>query len=305
MEAQLISLVSFAGIASACGAVLLGARDVLRRRETVQPEVVRRLPRRSRETDQSSLTGRFDHWFERTLYLSGWPLNPQAAMLLHVLVAVLLGGSVFVLTENPLLTGIAAIAGFMAVLLWMIVSQRRRVAKFSEQLPGALDLLARAVRAGESLDQAIDLVGRSSHEPLATEFRRCSGQLQMGLSLAATMEGLTDRFDLIDVRILANTLATHRDIGGNLAETLERLAEVIRDRRAFRRQLKSVTGAGRFTALFIATLGPLLFGYMFIFQPDYGRKLLEDPLGRTLLTYAVISQLVGLFWVMRLLKSDY
>lgn len=305
METQLISLVSFAGIASACGAVLLGARDVLRRRETVQPEVVRRLPRRSRETDQSSLTGRFDHWFERTLYLSGWPLNPQAAMLLHVLVAVLLGGSVFVLTENPLLTGIAAIAGFMAVLLWMIVSQRRRVAKFSEQLPGALDLLARAVRAGESLDQAIDLVGRSSHEPLATEFRRCSGQLQMGLSLAATMEGLTDRFDLIDVRILANTLATHRDIGGNLAETLERLAEVIRDRRAFRRQLKSVTGAGRFTALFIATLGPLLFGYMFIFQPDYGRKLLEDPLGRTLLTYAVISQLVGLFWVMRLLKSDY
>ncbi len=305
MEAHLISLVSFAGIASACGAVLLGARDVLRRRETVQPEVVRRLPRRSRETDQSSLTGRFDHWFERTLYLSGWPLNPQAAMLLHVLVAVLLGGSVFVLTENPLLTGIAAIAGFMAVLLWMIVSQRRRVAKFSEQLPGALDLLARAVRAGESLDQAIDLVGRSSHEPLATEFRRCSGQLQMGLSLAATMEGLTDRFDLIDVRILANTLATHRDIGGNLAETLERLAEVIRDRRAFRRQLKSVTGAGRFTALFIATLGPLLFGYMFIFQPDYGRKLLEDPLGRTLLTYAVISQLVGLFWVMRLLKSDY
>jgi len=305
VETQLISLVSFAGIASACGAVLLGARDVLRRRETVQPEVVRRLPRRSRETDQSSLTGRFDHWFERTLYLSGWPLNPQAAMLLHVLVAVLLGGSVFVLTENPLLTGIAAIAGFMAVLLWMIVSQRRRVAKFSEQLPGALDLLARAVRAGESLDQAIDLVGRSSHEPLATEFRRCSGQLQMGLSLAATMEGLTDRFDLIDVRILANTLATHRDIGGNLAETLERLAEVIRDRRAFRRQLKSVTGAGRFTALFIATLGPLLFGYMFIFQPDYGRKLLEDPLGRTLLTYAVISQLVGLFWVMRLLKSDY
>jgi len=305
VEAHLISLVSFAGIASACGAVLLGARDVLRRRETVQPEVVRRLPRRSRETDQSSLTGRFDHWFERTLYLSGWPLNPQAAMLLHVLVAVLLGGSVFVLTENPLLTGIAAIAGFMAVLLWMIVSQRRRVAKFSEQLPGALDLLARAVRAGESLDQAIDLVGRSSHEPLATEFRRCSGQLQMGLSLAATMEGLTDRFDLIDVRILANTLATHRDIGGNLAETLERLAEVIRDRRAFRRQLKSVTGAGRFTALFIATLGPLLFGYMFIFQPDYGRKLLEDPLGRTLLTYAVISQLVGLFWVMRLLKSDY
>lgn len=305
MEAHLISLVSFAGIASACGAVMLGARDLLGGREAIQAEVLRRLPRRSREGEQASLTGRFDHWFERTLYLSGWPINALTAMLLHVFAAVVLGGSVFVLTENLLLTAIAAVAGFTVVMLWMIACQRRRVAKFSEQLPGALDLLARAVRAGESLDQAIDLVGRSSHDPLATEFRRCSGQLQMGLSLASTLEGLTERFDLIDVRILANTLATHRDIGGNLAETLERLAEVIRDRRAFRRQLRSVTGAGRFTALFIATLGPLLFGYLFIFQPDYGRKLLDDPLGRTLLAYAVISQVVGLFWVMRLLKSDY
>ena len=305
MEAHLISLVSFAGIASACGAVLLGARDLWIGREAAQTEVLRRLPRRNREAESPTLVGRFDHWFERTLYLSGWPLNSLAAMLLHVLVAVVLGAAVFLLTENTLLTATAALAGFAVVLLWMVVSQRRRVAKFSEQLPGALDLLARAVRAGESLDQAIDLVGRSSHEPLATEFRRCSGHLQMGLSLSNTLEGLTERFDLIDVRILANTLSTHRDIGGNLAETLERLAEVIRDRRAFRRQLKSVTGAGRFTALFIATLGPLLFGYMFIFQPEYGRKLLDDPLGRTLLTYAVISQVVGLLWVMRLLKSDY
>lgn len=305
MDAQLISLVSFAGIASACGAVLLGARDLWLGRESAQAEAVRRMPRRKHQPGDGSMVGRFDHWFERTLYLSGWPLNVMAAMLLHVLAATVVGGIVFILSDDLLLTAIAGTAGFFAVMLWMMASQRRRVAKFSEQLPGALDLLARAVRAGESLEQAIDLVGRSSHEPLATEFRRCSGHLAMGLSLPATMEGLAERFDLLDVRIFTNTVATHRDIGGNLAETLERLAEVIRDRRAFRRQLKSVTGAGRFTALFIATLGPLLFGYMFIFQPEYGRKLLDDSLGRTLLTYAVISQVVGLLWVSRLLKSDY
>lgn len=305
MEIQLVMILSFAGIASACGAVFLGARELLVGQDNAAAELVKRLPRRKHEERNSSLSGRIDQWFERTLYLSGWPLNAMAAMLLHILVATALGALVFVFSENLLLTAVAAVFGFVAVLLAMIVAQQRRVAKFSEQLPGALDLLARAVRAGESLDQAIDLVGRSSHDPLSTEFLRCSGHLQMGLSLQGTMEGLTERFDLMDVRIFANTLATHRDIGGNLAETLERLAEVIRDRRAFGRQLKSVTGAGRFTALFIASLGPLLFGYMFLFQREYIEQMMEDSLGRSLLIYAVISQVVGLLWVSRLLKSDY
>lgn len=305
MDAQLVSLLSFAGIASACGAVFLGARDLVARRTVQELEVIRRLPRRKREDDATSLSARFDRWFERTLYLSGWPMNALSAMLLHLLVAILLGGTAFILTDDVLLASVGAVFGFMAVLMSMVVSRQRRVAKFLEQLPGALDLLARAVRAGESLDQAIDLVGRSSHDPLATEFRRCAGHLQMGLSLPATMEGLTERFDLMDVRILANTLATHRDVGGNLAATLERLSDVIRDRRAFQRQLKSVTGAGRFTAMFIASLGPLLFGYLFIFQPEYAERMLNDPLGQAMLIYALISEVVGLLWVARLIKSDY
>ena len=303
MDAQLISILSFAGIASACGAVLLGLRDIMRPKTAVEVKpTIRRLPRRAEASEGS--VGKFDRWFERTLYLSGWELSPLAAMLLHVLVATVLGGTVFVLTDNLLLSSLSATMGFVMVMVALVISQRRRVAKFLELFPGSLDLLARAVRAGESLDQAIDLVGQSSREPLATEFRRVAGQLEMGLSVASAMESLTNRVDMIDVRIFANTLAMHRDTGGNLAATLERLAEVIRDRRAFRRQLKSVTGAGRFTALFIAALGPLLFGYMFIFQPQYGHALLNDSLGKVLLAYAVVSQIVGLFWVSRLLKSD-
>ncbi len=303
MDTQLISILSFAGIASACGAALLGLRDIFGSKATPEPRTtIRRLPRPAEEAPSG--VGKFDQWFERTLYLSGWELTPTAAMLLHLLVALALGGAVFVFTENILLTGIVAVAGFTLVLTILIAAQRRRVRKFVEQFPGSLDLLARAVRAGESLDQAIDLVGNSSREPLSTEFRRVAGQLEMGLSVSAAMKSLTTRMDLVDVRIFANTVSMHREVGGNLATTLERLAEVIRDRRAFHRQLKSVTGAGRFTALFIATLGPLLFGYMFFFQRQYAESLLNDPVGRVLLGYAVVSQLVGLFWVSRLLKSD-
>ncbi len=304
MEAQLISLLSFAAIASGCGAVLLGLRDVVGPRRTAEGPTLRRLPRHLEESAEAGSIGQFDSWFESTLYQSGWALSPMGAVLLHLFVALCVGGLVFLLTENLLLTGLSGLAGFAAVMVALVLAQRRRVRKFLEQFPGSLDLLARAVRAGESLEQAIDLVGESSREPLSTEFRRCAGHLEMGLSVAATMRGLTRRMDLVDVRIFANTLSMHRDIGGNLATTLERLAEVIRDRRAFQRQIKSVTGAGRFSAMFIATLGPLLFAYMFVFQPEYGQGLLNDRIGQLMLSYAVVSQLVGLFWVSRLVKSD-
>lgn len=305
MEGQLISLLSFAALASACGAVLLGLRDLFTPRPSASDvPSVRRLPRGIEQEENAGTIRRFDSWFERTLYMSGWPLSPVAAVLLHLMSSLLFAGPVYIVTDNLLLTAIAGLFGFAIVLISMVIAQRRRVKKFLEQFPGALDLLARAVRAGESLEQAIELVGESARDPLSTEFRRCSGQLDMGLSVSATMQGLTRRMDLVDVRIFANTLSMHRDVGGNLAATLERLAEVIRDRRSFQRQLKSVTGAGRFTALFIATLGPLLFAYLFIFQPQYGEGLLNDKVGQVMLGYAVVSQLVGLFWVSRLLKND-
>ena len=106
------------------------------------------------------------------------------------------------------------------------------------------------------------------------------------------------------VRIFSSAISVHRDAGGNIAETLERLARVIRDRRNYHRQMRAVTGAGRISVLVIAALGPLLFAYLFLFQPEYGQGLWEDSVGRGMLMLAVVLQVVGLFWVSRLLKSD-
>lgn len=303
MNANLVSLLAFGGVASVSGAVLLAFRDLCRRPEA-HSTLAAQLPRLPAEAPRSWLA-RFDWWFQRTVIMSGLDVTPTAAVLMAVLIGLVASGAAFLAVGEHLLVPVAGLAGVMAAIAALVIYKRRRMNQFERVFPGALDLLARAVRAGESLDQAISLVASSASEPVATEFQRCARHLEMGISMAAAMRALAQRVDSMDVRIFSNTLAAHRASGGNLALTLERLAQVIRDRQQYRRHLKSVTGAGRFSIYLIASLGPILFVYLFLFQPEYGHPLWENPLGRILLTAAVVSQIIGLAWVSRLLKPVY
>lgn len=306
LSTNMVAVLSFAGIFSAVGAILLGVRDLFFRRDpnAELTREIRRLPA-FQDATSLSLPARVDLWLERTLYWSGLGISAVESVLLILLLALSGGGVVFLGTDNELFAAIAGFASVVGVLVFLEIRKRRRLSAFHNQFPAALELLARAVRAGESFDQAIELTGESSIDPVGTEFRRCSRQLELGLGLAPCMRALARRTDLLDVRIFATTVTVHREAGGNLPITLERLAEVMRERAAYQRQLKSVTAAGRFSAMLILVTGPLLFAYMFLFQPQYGATLLDDPLGRILLSAAVVCELVGTFWVSRLVKAEY
>lgn len=303
---NLIALIAFLGIASALAAIAWGARDLFGRNsdEDAAPQTLKRLPRFEEEANPGLLR-QIDQWLDRTLYWSGLQINGLAASLLVLLVVLAAGGAAFVATENEMFAAVAGLVGFGLVIVSLEVRKRRRLRRYEEQFPAALDLLARAVRAGESVEQAMGVVGEALREPAGPEFQRCAGQLDLGLSLAASMRSLSQRVDQMDTRIFATTLSVHRDSGGNLPITLERLAEVIRDRMSYQRQLRSVTAAGRYSALLIAVIGPLLFGYFFVVHPDYGGKLTNDPVGRYLLVVAIVSEVIGIAWIMRLLRSDY
>jgi tight adherence protein B len=306
--ANLVSLISFASIASGCGALFLGVRELFiwGGRDAALKRELRRLPRlRDEDTTNPGMIEVFDAWFERTLYVSGTNLTPMEGVLLIVLVALAGGGAVFLATSSELFTMFVAAILVTLVMVTLVILSRRRMAQFELQFPMALDLLARAVRAGESFDQSLSLVGEASEEPIRSELKRCAKQLELGLGMQTCMKGLAQRFNLMDVRIFTAAVAVHREAGGNLSVTLERLAEVIRDRHSYHRQLRSVTGAGRLSSMLITALGPILFTYLFVFQPDYGRKLVEDPMGHWMLIVAVILQLVGIVWVLNLLKSDF
>ena len=303
---DIVVLIAFACIVVTVTAVLLVIKKIFfpsRQRRTRLRDAVRTVPRADRQNH--SAIGAVDHWLERTVYLSGLGMGTGTAVALLVVAVLGTGGITFVLTENPAITIIVGLFTTTVIICWLEISKRRRLQAFEIQFPTALDILSRAVRAGESLEQAIDLVASASRDLVSTEFRRCSKQLEMGLSVPATMEAMTQRIGSMDVRIFSNTLSIHRELGGNLPETLERLAAVIRDRHEYIRQVKSVTSAGRFSIMLVLALGPLLFGYMFLFQADYGNALWQDPTGRLMLIGAAVSQVAGIIWVMQVLKRDY
>lgn len=305
-SANLIALLSFAGIASAITALLWGIRDAFSRRDP-KSELQRQLKRLPtfRDDAPSGLIGKLDLYLERTLYWSGFGLTAMEAALAAVFLVLAVGGAIFVGTEDEMLAAIGGLASLGVMAVALEVRKRTRLRRYEAQFPAALDLLARAVRAGESVEQAMGVVGEAMRDPVGPEFQRCARQLEMGLSLAACMRALGRRVDQMDTRIFATTLSVHREAGGNLPVTLERLSEVIRDRMSYHRQLRSVTAAGRYSALLIAVVGPLLFAYFFLVQPEYGGRLLTDPLGRWLLVYAVGAELIGLAWIFRMVRSEY
>jgi tight adherence protein B len=308
-----VTLFSFVGLASAVTAGGLLVRDLFFAKsgqdgsdeETADAEPLGRLSLARDAEQPGGLVQRLDGRYSRLVAESGVSMDALSVTLIQVLSGLLLGGVLLLWSEDLLQGTVAFLIGLFLPLPYLVLRRSRRQQRIQAQLADVVDLMARATRAGESLEQSIEMVGTRAAEPLATEFRRCAKHLQMGLALPAAMRALVHRVPMMEVRILATTLSVHRQTGGNLAVTLERMARVIRDRLAYRRQLRTVTAAGRFSATLIAMAGPLLFLFMFAFQREYASKLLTLPLGNMLLGGAVVLEIIGVFWLSRLLRREY
>jgi len=313
VDLSLITVVCFVAVIAAAGAGAMLLRDLALpgspssgRGLTLHGRRVglRRRPTVFDQTPARSVSGRIDQAFDQLVLESGWDCTPIAGFLL-VLASGLLGGGLLWSYYDDLLAGIAGMTiGMLVPLVVMTVQRARRMHAVREELPYVLDLLARAVRAGESLDQAIAMVGNETKGLLGREFLQCARQLDMGRSVETVVKSLANRLRVVELRMLATTLTVHRQAGGNLAEALERMSSVVRDRLSARRQMRASTGAGRASAILIATVSPLAYLVMFLWQPEHVRVLYDDPLGLTLLAIAVILELVGVLWVVALLQNE-
>lgn len=310
MSPELVSLIVFAAVVTVVGAIALVVHDVRAARQAAQAVVTQPVrlqrikPPEPEGAGEISVAG-FDRWFAALVRDAGVDWSPTIAAILMVMWGVLCGVALFTYNER---FEVAVVAGLLSIplpLVFLIVRRARRLAKLQDQMPQALDTLARSIRAGQTLEQAIALVGDHSPEPLAKEFRWCARQFNMGLGLPAVMRSFVRRLPLYDVRILATTLAVHRQMGGNVVSVLERLAQVIRDRLNSRRQLRATTAAGRASAVFIALVTPGVFLYFLFFRPDYTAEMLGTTLGQTMLMFAALLEIVGLIWMARLLRSTY
>jgi len=180
--------------------------------------------------------------------------------------------------------------------------RQRRLSKFEELFPEAIDTLARAVRAGHAFTTGLDVIASEMPEPISSEFRMTYEQQNFGMPLKEALHNLTVRMPLSDVNFFVTALQIQRETGGNLAEILDNLSQVIRERFKILRQVKVFTAQGRMTLYFLMGL-PLFFGLlMYLRNPNYVGRLFTTPLGQKALAVGAILQIVGCLIIRKIIR---
>jgi tight adherence protein B len=198
---------------------------------------------------------------------------------------------------------VALIAAFIPYAL-MRRRRTRRLYAFESELPEAIDLLGRAIRAGHPLSSGMKMVADETGEPISGEFRRTFEENRFGVPFDDAIQEMSDRVDIVDVRILVTAILIQREVGGNLAEVLDNLASVIRARFTIRRQLRVYTAQGRMSGYVLAALPIVVGTIIYLLNPEYVRLMFVHPLGRVLLGVAVIMQIIGFLWIRKIINID-
>lgn len=206
--------------------------------------------------------------------------------------------------EPPLaFTGMATAA--VMPLAWLAVVRGRRSRRLSEQLPEALATMARSLRAGHALTTSFEVVATEMPEPVSLEFARAFEEQRLGLPFEQAVMSMMARSPSNgDLKIFAVSTVIQKETGGNLAEILDNIAATIRDRYRFYGKLRTLTAEGRASGIILGILPFLVALLMNFLNPSYLATLLETPMGRGILAYAVASWLVGLTWMMRMTRVD-
>jgi len=178
----------------------------------------------------------------------------------------------------------------------------RRLRRFLEQLPDALDMMSQSLQAGLGLTQAMVFVAKEMPDPLGTEFSVFIEEVNLGLPLADALKKLEERMVLPEVRLFNTALLVQREVGGSLAELLNKLADIIRDRFRIERLIKSLTGQNRMSAWTVCSVPPFLGVFMFIREPEMMNDMLSDPMGRAMLAAALVLEIIGIVVFRKLIK---
>jgi tight adherence protein B len=187
-------------------------------------------------------------------------------------------------------------------LCWLLMRRRRRLKQFAKQLPDALELVSRALRAGHSLASGFSLVAQEMKDPMAKEFNRVFEEQNLGIPLEVALDNLTDRIPNLDLRFFATAVILQRQTGGDLAEILDKIGYLVRERFKIWGQVQALTGEGRLSGIVLLALPPVLFLAVYRLNPDYVMPLFTDPMGRQMLAGGIIMQLLGAIVIKKIIN---
>lgn len=197
---------------------------------------------------------------------------------------------------------ILMIIGLYTPFLYLMIKKNKRKLKFTEQFPGALEMIARSLKAGHALSAATQLVGTELADPVGTLFKTAYEEQTMGLSMKDSLAQMLDSMPSMDLQLFVTAVNIHKDVGGNLAESLERLAHMIRQRLKIRRQVKVYSAQARLSAMILLVLPVFMAVFFYLFLPGYIEELVNSNLGRSGIAFAVIAQCLGFLVIRKIIN---
>lgn len=239
-------------------------------------------------------------WLARLLEQAGYAWTPEQAVL-AILAFATVGGIVGLARVGGLFWALVGAVLFGCLPLGFLVYRRqKRMSLFQSQFPDAMDMMTRAIRAGHALGGAIRLVGDEMVAPLGTEFQRVSEEIRLGQDPAAALTSLERRMPTDDVQFFCTAVGIQRTTGGNLAEVLDRLSEVIRERFKLLSHARALSAQHKWSAILVG-LSPMGFAVMFQFlSPGYFGQFLVSPMAPTMIGLGLVSEVIGFVFIWKI-----
>jgi tight adherence protein B len=239
---------------------------------------------------------------EAFLEQSGLRLTWQRLCVFVVGGALALGALAGLVLQTHLAVMVGAMVGSAVPGAYVAAKRKARLEKLLAQLPEAFDLMARVIRAGQTISQALQAVADEFDLPISGEFAYCYEQQNLGLPPETALRDLARRTGLVEIKIFVLALVVQQQTGGNLAELLDKLAAVIRERFRIRGRIRALTAEGRLQALILLILPPAMLLLILTANHDYGQLLIDHP---RLLVGMFISELLGALWIRRIVNFDF
>ena len=235
---------------------------------------------------------------------SGVRMSLSALFLASIACAFVLGFLTASLSRAQVGWIIGGALGLICPFLYVKVKRTRRLRKFEEGFPDALDLVSRALKAGHAFATGLKMVADEMPEPIGPEFRKTFDEQNFGLPLKDALANLTERIPHLDVRFFSTAVLIQRETGGNLSEILENLAHVVRERFKILRQVRVYTAHGRLTGYVLLALPAFLAIALAFINPEHMQLLFRERIGHMLLGLTVIMQTIGYFWIKQVVKIE-
>ncbi len=232
--------------------------------------------------------------------------NTSMSLGFYILLSVILAALVFaggiVIHMNLFFIIVLALLLASVPFLYLFFLKQRRMQKFQEQLPDALDLIARALKAGHAFSGGLKMVAEEFGDPVGSEFRKTLDEINFGIGVDQAMTNLVTRVDCPDLQFFVVSVIIQRETGGNLAEILEKIAFLVRERFKLYGKIRALAAEGKLSAIILLALPPFLAFYMFMVNRDYISLLVKDSIGTVMLAGAVCLMIAGVFAMKRMIQ---